>query len=58
MLPQPYVASWCGHAMQKCCRYAPNAFKKFGGTKEVSIENANVSLQNKIIQMKKCGEGR
>lgn len=25
-------------------QYAPNAFKNFGGTKEVSIKNDNVSL--------------
>jgi hypothetical protein len=49
MLPQPHVASWCGHAMPKCCQYALNAFKKFGGTKEVSIKNIDVSLWSNII---------
>lgn len=38
MLPQPYVASWCGHAIPKCCQYVFNAFKKIGGMKEVLIK--------------------
>ncbi len=56
MLPQPYVASWCDHAMSICCQYALNAFKNFGGTKKVSVKNANIYLWKKKIQIKKKGD--
>jgi hypothetical protein len=48
LLPQPYIVSFYGHAMSKCCQYVTNDLKVCGGMKEVSIKKVQSSLQKAI----------
>jgi len=58
LLPQPYVASFYGHAMSKCCQYATNDLKMCGGMKEVLIKKVQSSLQKTITWNKKSGKSK
>ncbi len=53
LLRQPYVASFYGHAMSKCCQYATNDLKVCGGMKEVSIKRFNLLFKRQLLGLKK-----
>ena len=56
-LAKPYSSACFGHIMSKVCQYATNDEKICKGMKEVSLKNAQKSLQSCITWTKKSGKG-
>jgi hypothetical protein len=58
MFPQPYVGSYFGHVMSKCCKYAFNDLKVCASMRKVSIKDVQTSLQKTITWTKKIGKDK
>ena len=57
-LAKPFSSACFGHIMSKVCQYATNDEQMCKSMKEVSLKNAQKSLQSCITWTKKSGKGR
>jgi hypothetical protein len=56
-LVTPFVGSYWGHEMFKCCQHAINDFKICGGLTTIYIKEAQFILQKLLLGPKRMGRG-